>query len=72
MKSMQTSAATSVPTKPIVTRVSGATLRLSVARALVGLFVFAVGAKPDWFGWDRSPVVGFVQIAVFLAGLGII
>jgi hypothetical protein len=38
---------------------------------LVGLFLLAVGAKPDWFGWDRSPVVGFVQIAAFLLGLGI-
>lgn len=39
---------------------------------LFGLFVFLVGAKPGWFGWDRSPVVGFVQIAVFLVGLAII
>jgi hypothetical protein len=31
-----------------------------------------VGAKPGWFGWDRSPVVGFVQIAVFLIGLAMI
>ena len=34
--------------------------------------VFTLGAKPDWFGWDRSPVVGFVQLSVFLIGLGII
>lgn len=39
---------------------------------LFGLFVFMVGAKPNWFGWDRSPVVGFVQIVVFLLGLGLI
>jgi len=39
---------------------------------LFGFFVFVVGAKPDWLGWDRSPVVGFVQIAVFLVGLAII
>jgi hypothetical protein len=38
----------------------------------LGLLIFIIGAKPDWFGWDRSPVVGFVQIAVFLAGLAII
>ena len=37
-----------------------------------GFFTFIVGAKPDWLGWDRSPVVGFVQIAVFLVGLAII
>lgn len=39
---------------------------------LFGFFVFIVGAKPEWFGWDRSPVIGFVQIAVFLVGLAII
>jgi hypothetical protein len=38
----------------------------------LGLFVFIVGAKPNWFGFDRSPVVGFVQIAVFLLGLALI
>ena len=40
--------------------------------ALVGLFIFVLGAEPALFGLDRSPVVGFVQIAVFLVGLGII
>ena len=30
------------------------------------------GGIADWLGWDRSPVVGFVQIAVFLVGLAII
>lgn len=72
MNHMPASASASVATRPTVARASGAALRASVASALVGLFVFAVGAKPDWFGWDRSPVVGFVQIAVFLTGLGII
>ena len=44
----------------------------SMVVSLIGLLIFAVGAKPDLFGWDRSPVVGFVQIAVFTFGLGII
>jgi hypothetical protein len=44
----------------------------SIAVTLLGLLIFVVGAKPDWFGWDRSPVVGFVQIAVFLVGLAFI
>jgi hypothetical protein len=44
---------------------------VSIAITLVGLLIFVIGAKPDWFGWDRSPVVGFVQIAVFLAGLAV-
>ncbi|HET6846609.1 MAG TPA: hypothetical protein VFH29_07220 [Anaerolineales bacterium] len=58
------------PTQPATAQPSGPRLRASLVVCLLGLFVFAVGAKPDWFGWDRSPVVGFVQIAVFLAGLG--
>jgi len=52
--------------------VSVVRLRATLAMIFVGLFIFIVGAKPDWFGWDRSPVVGFVQISVFLSGLGII
>jgi hypothetical protein len=52
--------------------VSPVRLRTGLAITLIGLFVFIVGAKPNWFGWDRSPVVGFVQIAVFIVGLGII
>ncbi len=59
-------------TRPAQGEPSGVRLRSAVAIALIGLFIFTVGAKPDWYGWDRSPVVGFVQIAVFLFGLGII
>lgn len=47
-------------------------IRVGLLTTFVGLFVFTVGAKPGWFGWDRSPVVGFVQISVFLIGLAII
>jgi hypothetical protein len=47
-------------------------IRLSIVITFVGLFIFVVGAKPAYFGWDRSPVVGFVQIVVFLLGLGFI
>jgi hypothetical protein len=45
---------------------------VSLIITFIGLMIFTIGAKPNWFGWDRSPVVGFVQIAVFLAGLAII
>ncbi len=44
----------------------------SIFVTMLGLFIFIVGAKPEWLNWDRSPVVGFVQIAVFLVGLAII
>jgi hypothetical protein len=39
---------------------------------LIGLLIFTIGAKPGWFGWDRSPGVGFVQLSVFTFGLGVI
>jgi hypothetical protein len=39
---------------------------------LIGLLIFLVGARPALFGLDRSPVVGFVQISVFLVGLATI
>jgi hypothetical protein len=39
---------------------------------LIGLLIFLIGSRPSLFGLDRSPVIGFVQIAVFLIGLAII
>jgi len=53
-------------------RISYLRVRFSFICTLFGLFLFVAGAKPNWFGWDRSPIVGFVQIAVFLIGLALI
>ena len=53
-------------------RVSYLRVRFSLITVTFGLFVFVVGAKPNWFGVDRSPVVGFIQISVFLIGLALI
>ena len=39
---------------------------------LAGFLIFLIGARPGMFGIDRSPIIGFVQIAVFLVGLAII
>jgi hypothetical protein len=39
---------------------------------LLGLFIFLIGIWPDLIGMDRSPVVGFVQIGVWLTGLAIL
>ncbi len=39
---------------------------------LIGLFIFMIGVEPDLVGLDRSPVVGFVQVGVWLTGLGIL
>ena len=47
-------------------------LRVGMILMLVGFAIFLIGAVPDLFGLDRSPVIGFVQIAVFLIGLAII
>ena len=38
----------------------------------IGFLLFMFGAKPDIFAMDRSPVIGFVQIATFLVGLAFI
>ena len=45
-------------------------VRLGLFITIIGFFVFILGAKPEWLGLDRSPVVGFVQITVFIFGLG--
>jgi hypothetical protein len=47
-------------------------VRFGLFITLFGLIIFIIGAKPEWFGLDRSPVVGFVQICIFLIGLAII
>ncbi|HLE15642.1 MAG TPA: hypothetical protein VI776_12920 [Anaerolineales bacterium] len=51
---------------------NGYRTHLGLLLTLVGLVIFLIGAVPGLFGLDRSPVIGFVQIAVFLIGLGII
>jgi hypothetical protein len=50
----------------------GGRLRLRLTITVLGLVIFILGVNPGFFGMDRSPVVGFVQIAVFLVGLAII
>ena len=47
-------------------------VRAGLALSVIGLLVFILGAAPQWVGLDRSAVVGFVQITVFLAGQGLI
>jgi len=47
-------------------------VRTGLVLTLFGLLIFLVGARPAFFGLDRSPVVGFVQISVFLVGLAIV
>jgi hypothetical protein len=47
-------------------------IRSGLFITLIGLLVFLIGARPAWFSLDRSPVVGFVQISIFLVGLAAI
>lgn len=47
-------------------------IRLGLGATIFGFIIFLLGAEPGLFQLDRSPVVGFVQIATFLVGLGII
>ena len=47
-------------------------IRFSLISVSLGMLIFAIGAKPNWFGWERTPIVGFIQIIVFLVGLALI
>ena len=47
-------------------------IQLGLIIAVGGFLVFMVGARPELFLLDRSPVVGFIQIAVMLVGLAFI
>ena len=47
-------------------------IRIGLSTVIFGLLIFVLGANPGVFGLDRSPVTGFVQIAVFLVGLALI
>jgi hypothetical protein len=46
--------------------------RTGLILTLVGFLVFLIGARPSLFLLDRSPIIGFVQIAVFLVGQAVI
>lgn len=47
-------------------------VRFGMSILITGFLIFLLGAKPALFGVDKSPVLGFVQIAVFLVGLALI
>jgi hypothetical protein len=47
-------------------------VRVGLAMVVIGYLMFLLGARPSLFNLDRSRVIGFVQISVFLVGLGII
>lgn len=47
-------------------------IRVGLGTTILGFIIYLLGAEPGLFGVDRSPVVGFVQLATLLVGLGII
>lgn len=46
-------------------------IRLGLIMTILGFLLFLLGSRPSIFWLDRSPVIGFVQIGVFLVGLAI-
>ena len=47
-------------------------VRVGLTTTLLGFIIFLIGVRPAIFGLDRSPVIGFVQLAVMLVGLAMI
>ncbi len=47
-------------------------LQIGITVTVIGFLVFWLGATPGLFGQDRSPAVGFIQLAVIITGLGLI
>ena len=43
-----------------------------LALDFIGLGMFLLGLQPWLFGLDRSPVIGYLQVVVFLFGLGFV
>jgi hypothetical protein len=39
---------------------------------ILGLLVFVIGINPDLIGMNRSRVIGFIQMGVWLSGLGVL
>lgn len=47
-------------------------IQVGLLSTFIGFLLVVLGAKPEFFGMDRSPVIGFMQTATFLFGLGVI
>ena len=47
-------------------------VRFGLIVTILGLLIYILGVDPALFGLDRSTVMGFLQIAVFLVGLAMI
>lgn len=47
-------------------------IQLGLIFAVGGFLILMVGMRPDLFLLDRSPVLGFIQVAVMLVGLAVV
>lgn len=47
-------------------------IQIGLLGTFLGFLMVVLGAKPEFFGMDRSPVIGFAQTATFLVGIGVI
>ena len=54
-----------------LTRFQAFWIRIWLSLVLIGSFLFLLGVYPDFIGMDRSPVVGFIQVGVWLFGLAL-
>lgn len=68
----QSSKNDSNPTNEIDLTYPKRTIHIGLALTILGYLLFLLGARPSLFNLDRSRVIGFVQISVFLIGLGVI
>jgi hypothetical protein len=39
---------------------------------ILGFAIFVIGIKPELFGLNHSPVIGYLQVMVYLVGLGLV
>lgn len=46
--------------------------RAGILLIILGVALAVIGIQPSLFGVDRSPITGFVQITVFLIGMGVL
>jgi hypothetical protein len=46
-------------------------MRVGILVTILGLLIYLLGADPALFGFDRSPIIGILQIMVFLVGLAL-
>ena len=58
--------------KELIRNTGSLKIRVGLIITILGFLVFLLGVDPGIFGVDRSPVTGFLQIAVFLFGLAMI